>query len=190
MNNSSENINIKLLRKIKSGDVKAFEAVYEQMRPRMTRFIRLSIGSDEDVEELVQEVFIKIWEEHQNINLEKSFEAFIYTIAKNKINDFLRKVLQQKKYIESFIANYSIEDSNLERIINYRETDNVIRYLIDLLPERRKQAFELSRFKGKSYREISSIMDISENTVDTHIRKSLAFLKEGLVRFSSIIFFL
>ncbi len=188
----SEDLNIKkdVLIKFKEGDRKAFDVIHKNLSGRLYRFVNYSIQNSEDAEEIVQEVFLKIWNEKENLDIEKSFEAFVFTITKNKIRDFLRKVLQQKKYLESVITNYSYDDCELEHIVNYRETKDVINKLISMMPERRRKAFELSRFKGKTYREISSLMNVSENTVDTHIRKALSFLKDGLVRFSSILFFL
>ncbi|GAF03711.1 RNA polymerase sigma factor [Saccharicrinis fermentans] len=186
----TSNISKSILEQFKAGNTKAFDTIYGMLSKRLCRFVRYSINNNEDVQEIVQEVFIKLWNERENLNLNKSFEAFVFTITKNKIHDYLRKTLQEKKYIESIIQNYSFQDNELEDIVNFRETDATIKKLIGMLPERRRKAFVLSRFGGKSYREISALMDISENTVDTHIRKALTFLKEGLIRFSSFIFFL
>lgn len=183
-------IDISLLERLKKGDKTAFEKVYNLFCNRIYNFIHLSILNNEDAEEIVQEVFIKIWDERINLDVDKSFKSFLYTIAKNKVNDHLRKVLQEKKYLESLIGEFSIADNDLEKIVDYRETQKVIRELVSMLPVRRREAFELSRFKNKSYREISKEMNISENTVDTHIRKALSFLREGVIRFSSFFIFL
>ncbi|WP_066628277.1 RNA polymerase sigma factor [Labilibacter marinus] len=177
-----------LIAALKNGDEDAFKGIYELLYARLFRFVKYALSNSEDSEEIVQETFLKLWKSHQDIDLDKSFESFVFTIAKNQIKDFLRKVLSQKKYIESIILENSFESNQLEEIVNYRETDKVIRQLIGMLPEKRRTAFELSRFQGKTYKEISLLMNISENTVDTHIRKALGFLKEGFVRFSSFIF--
>ena len=180
--------NKSLLNKLAEGDVRAFNRIYNDYYMRIYRFVRRAVSANEDAEEIVQEVFVKLWDKRSMIDPEKSFNSFIYTISKNTIHDYLRRVLREKKYIEEVITEFSIPDNQLEDIINFRETESVIRQLIEKLPPKRRQAFELSRYKGKTYREISALMNISENTVDTHIRKSLAWLKKGLVQMSSVLF--
>ncbi len=177
----------KLLEKLSKGDVHAFNRIYKDYYARIFGFVHHTISSREDAEEIVQEVFIKIWDKKSDIDPEKSFNSYIYTISKNSIHDYLRRVLRERKYIEEIITEFSLIDNQLEDIVNYRETEKVIKQLIEKLPPKRKEAFELSRFSNKTYREISSIMNISENTVDTHIRKSLAWLREGLIQLSSFL---
>lgn len=189
MKKYSSDIERCLLVKLSKGDKAAFEKIYTDFSGRIYHFVHLSILNKQDAEGIVQDVFIIVWSERRNIDLTKSFKSFLYTIAKNKVNDYLRKVLQEKKYLESLIGEFSISDNDLEKIVNYRETQKVISELINLLPEKRKRAFELSRFQGKRYHEIAREMNISENTVDTHIRKALTFLREGVVRFSSFLIF-
>ncbi len=179
----------KLLFSLSKGDVNSFNRIYGDYYDRIFRFVYQTISNREDTEEIVQEVFIKIWDKKSEVDPNKSFNSYIYTISKNCINDYLRRVLRSKKYIEELISEFSLIDNQLEDIVNYRETEKVIKLLIDKLPPKRREAFELSRFKGKTYREISSIMNISENTVDTHIRKSLTWLRKGLVDLSSFLFF-
>jgi len=173
-----------LVKQLQTSDEAAFEKVYDLMASKIYHFVKLSIKNKEDAQEITQEVFIKLWNERERIDSSKSLQAFLYVIAKNKINDHLRKVLNEKKYLESIIHSYNILDDDLVNIIDFRDTEKVILKLISMLPERRRQVFELSRFKGYTYKEISKELGISENTVDTQIRKALANLKEGLLRLS------
>ncbi|WP_282035608.1 RNA polymerase sigma factor [Saccharicrinis aurantiacus] len=173
-----------LVKQLQASDEAAFEKVYDLMASKIYHFVKLSIKNKEDAQEITQEVFIKLWNERERIDSSKSLQSFLYVIAKNKINDHLRKVLNEKKYLESIIHSYNILDDDLVNIIDFRDTEKVILKLISMLPERRRQVFELSRFKGYTYKEISKELGISENTVDTQIRKALANLKEGLLRLS------
>lgn len=184
MNDKNETSYIFLLNRLKKGDTAAFEELYNIFSAKIYHFIKLSIKSKEDSQELTQEVFITIWKEREQINVNKSIQAFLYVIAKNKINDHLRKVLNEKKYLESVIHSYKFSDDDLQNVIDYRDTKNVIQHLIKLLPPRRRQVFELSRIKGYTYKEIAEELQISENTVDTQMRKAIAYLKEGFVNLS------
>ncbi len=190
MSRDGDVINSSNIKKLKKGDFVAFEKIYNALSGRLFYFVNSSILNQQDAEEIVQEVFITIWNKREDIESVSTFQSYIYTIAKNKINDHLRKVLQEKKYIESVIADYHLETNDLEEIISYRDTNEVLNKLINLLPEKRKRVFELSRFSGMTYKEISAEMNISENTVDTQMRKALLFLREGMLKLSTIILFL
>lgn len=179
-----------LVEQLKGGNVLAFEQIFNLYQPKLYHFVKLTLANDTDCEEIVQEVFLKIWDRREQIDPSKSFKSYLYTITKNEIHDHLRKVLQQRKYIEQTIHELAIGDNDVEKIVNFRETDQVIKELINLLPNKRRKVFELSRLEGKTYRQIALEMDISENTVDTQMRKALLFLKERMVKLATCIFFL
>ncbi len=182
--------NEEILLKFIKGDIEALNWIYKHYHSRLFYFIKKSVSNHQDTEEIVQEIFIKLWKKKGEIDIKKSFDSYLYTIAKNSIHDHLRKVLREKQMVEDFITDFSISEDQLENVINYRDTEAVLMQLIESLPPKRREAFKLSRFKGKSYREISQIMEISENTVDTHIRKSLQWIRKGMIRYSSVLFVL
>jgi len=179
-----------LVEQLKGGNVMAFEQIFNLYQSKLYHFVKLTLANDTDCEEIVQEVFLKIWDRREQIDLSKSFKSYLYTITKNEIHDHLRKVLQQKKYLEQAIHELSIAENDVEKIVNFRETDHVINELINSLPHKRRKVFELSRLQGKTYSQIALEMNISENTVDTQMRKALLFLREGLVKLATCIFFL
>lgn len=190
LNNSNEHSDKLLVLKLREGNVLAFEQLFNRYQSKLINFIRSALSNETEAEEIAQEVFLKIWEKRTGIDPNRSFKSFLYTVTKNEIHDYLRKVLQQKKYVERTIHELAIADNDLEQIVDFRETDKVIKELVNLLPGKRRKVFELSRFHGKTYRQIALEMNISENTVDTQMRKALAFLKEGITKISTCIFFL
>jgi len=162
------------------GDIPSFEHLFDLYKNKVYVFIKNSLLSHADAEELTQEVFIKIWTNRKKIDPEKSISAYIYTIAKNEIYDFLRKKLNQKKYIESIVKEQDFKTDHIEQNLFYKETHQLIHKLINQLPERRRRIFELSRLEGNSYREIAEQLNISENTVDTQIRQALKYLRQHI----------
>jgi RNA polymerase sigma-70 factor (ECF subfamily) len=181
-NNGIEKGDAVLIGKIKNGDILAFEKLFNTYQGKLLAFVRMSLSYD--AEEIVQDVFVRLWERREVLDPQKSLKSYLYTIAKNRLYDYLRKSLYQKKYLEESVVDQSLYDTS-EDYINLKETERVLNDLIQLLPEKRRKVFELSRFEGKTYRQISEEMSISENTVDTQMKKALAFLRKGFIKISS-----
>lgn len=180
-----------LLLRLRKGDEVAFELVFYRYKGKLYDFIRRSLPADEDVESLVQEVFTKLWINREQLDPDKSLNAFLYTLARNEMFGHLRKLLVRRKYLEELNFELYEQGNSTERQFEYNELRREISRLIDELPEKRREIFELSRNEGLSYKQIAQQLGISENTVDTQIRKALAFLKEQLKkRMSLLLFFL
>lgn len=173
----------RLVALLNKGNRSAFHSLYNIYVDKLFYFISKYYRSQSDIEEATQNVFVKIWENHEKISPEGSFQGYLFQTAKNLIiNSFKHKL-----YIESY-KKYSLEHNSLEdnQIIKDIITKDLERYLyklIDNMPERRKEVFILSRFEGMTYREIASFLGISENSVDTHIRLSLKYLRENIANF-------
>jgi RNA polymerase sigma-70 factor (ECF subfamily) len=148
-----------LVAQICKGNIAAYEELYRAYQPKLFNFVKLSLANTCDAEE---------------IDLSKNFKSFLFTVAKNEINDHLRLLLHQKKYLDALVLELPNWHNDTERVLNFRETQRIIIELIALLPEKRKRVFEMSRLQGKTYQEISQELQISENTVDTQIRKALS----------------
>ncbi|WP_299247373.1 sigma-70 family RNA polymerase sigma factor [uncultured Aquimarina sp.] len=128
-------------------------------------------------EELVQETFIKLWENFENIKeSERSIESFLITTLKNKIIDDYRKKQTRKKHTDLYALNTSIEI----QIDKQWELVQRIEDIYASLEQKTTDIFKLSRDKGLTYKEISKKKDISTKTVELHISKALTAFKKGL----------
>ena len=179
MNNNKSNTElVKLLRK---GDMSAFDAIYERYCKRLYGFVFRYIKQEVDAEEIVQEVFIKIWESRKTIDSYSSFESFIFTIAYNSTISLLRKRVTEKKYLEQI--KYRQQINNSEDIINeihYKEMNERVKSLLNQLTPRQKEIFILSREEGLSHEEIAKKLNISSNTVKNHLVSALAYIKSHI----------
>jgi RNA polymerase sigma-70 factor (ECF subfamily) len=168
------------LSKLKKGDMSSFEEVFALFQPKLLTFVFRYTKSKEDSEEIVQEIFIQIWENRSTLNEKLSFKSYLFTIAKNKIIDHFRK-----KKIETLSRNYIsnftelIHDSTYKEILN-KDYDEVIANAIEMLPDKRKVIFILSKKFGMSRNEIASFYNISENTVKNQLQEAINFLREIL----------
>ena len=138
----------------------------------------LRMVKNKDVaDELVQELFIKLWDNRRKINLEKSFQSFMYTIAQNLVYNYFRKVASDNNMIESLLLRGVDYDPGAEEILLNKEANALLQQAIDQLSPQRKQAFKLCKIEGRSYEEASQIMGVSVATINSHITQSLQTIK-------------
>ena len=167
-----------LVEKLKEGDSFAFEVLFYKYRNKVMGFARKMVPAQIDPEEIVQEVFVKVWLKKETINPDKDFQSYLFAIAKHLILDHLKSAVNRKLY---FVEEHFQQDLMIEDVSDGSKSNDKEEKLFNLLqqlPERRKEIFCLSRFEGLSYKQIAERLNISENTVDSQIRNALAFLRK------------
>ena len=173
--------NKELLLLIQKDNKIAFYNLYERYCRRLHGFVLRYIKQEEDAEEIVQEVFVKIWESRNKIDAYSSFEAFLFTIAYNTTISLLRKRTNEKKYLEHIKSLQQLSNSpNLIDEVYFNELNDRVQSLLNELTVRQKEIFQLSREEGLTHDEIAKKLDISVNTVKKHMTNTLAFLKQQI----------
>lgn len=177
-----------LVEKLRNGDSFAFEVLFYKYRSRVKGFARSMIPTQIDPEEIVQEVFVRVWLKREAINPEKDFQSYLFSITKNLILDHLKSAVNRRLYFveEHFQQDLLIEDGTDVTISE--DVEAKLLELIEQLPERRRKIFSLSRFEGMSYKQIAERLNISENTVDSQIRNALAFLRKEFRKITTLAF--
>ena len=174
-------LNKDLLILLKKGDVIAFDNIYEMYSERLYGFVLRYVKQKEDAEGIVQEVFIKIWETRNKIDIYSSFDSFIFTIAYNTTINLLRKRVNEHKYQDRLKSVQQI--TGADQIIDeiyFKEINIQLQLLLDKLTPRQKEIFQLSREVGLTHEEIAKKLDISVNTVKNHMVSTLAFIKSHI----------
>lgn len=171
-----------LLRSLRSGDKKSFELLYKVYHKRVYAYAMRLLPSAEDAEEIVQNVFLAVWNQRNTIDPVISFNSYIFGIARHLVYKIIRQKLNHEAYTAYALYNNSEYAFITEDEIAFRELELLYNKLIDQLPERRREIFLLSRKENLSYKDISKILHISENTVDTQIRLALDFIKSRLFK--------
>lgn len=173
-------INAELLASgIKNGNTDAFRQFYEMYSRKIYCFSFSYLKSRSEAEEVVQAVFVKIWENRNSIDLSLSLQSYMYKITTNHIyNLFKNKNIHLKVSSES--SFHETTDNSTQEQIYYNNLEENIHGLIEQLPEQRKVIFKLSRFHGLSHEEIASKLNLSVRTVESQIYKSLKYLKKNL----------
>ena len=180
-------IDKKIIERIKSDDMSAFDIIYRAYGKRIFLFAYSIIKEKEDAEGIVHDVFIKIWEKRHKIDEYLSFESYLFTITHNTTISLIRLKLKEKKYVEHLKSIQKITSQNdITSDIEYLELKNKSEQVINNLSKRQRQIYLLSRDEGLTYKEIAARLGISVNTIETHMERVLKQFRDKLGRFSSI----
>jgi len=173
--------NSELLLRLKEGNIVAFDSIYEQYCKRLYAFVIRYVKQESDAEEIVQEVFIKIWENRGKIDVYSSFESYLFTITYNSAISLLRKRVHEKKYLEHVKSLQEVNvASELTDDLYFKELNSKLQSLLLELTPRQREIFLLSREEGLTHDEIAKKLGISANTVKNHIVSVLNFLKSNI----------
>lgn len=169
-----------LIEQLVAGDESALAYLMSGYRQQLVLFIKRSLPREEDVESLVQEVFLKIWVNRTKLDAQRSFDSYLFTVAKHMLIDHLRKLVHKRRYIKDSVALSATYEQSASGQLEYEELKSTVEQCIDLLPEKRREIFMMNRFEGKRYKEIAVELGISENTVNAQMHKAMQFLKDKL----------
>ena len=160
---------IELINDLRRGDVTAFDALYKKYSSSLYAFGLKLLKSEVESEDLVQSVFMTLWEKRKNLNSELSIKSFIFTIAYNDICKLFRRRNYLKIFIEETVNLQSEGAVNIEKQIDSKLLLEKIQLIINKLPERQKEIFLKSREEGKSSKEIALEVGLSQGTIDNYI---------------------
>jgi len=178
---SNDNITQELLTRLKNGDILAFDQLYELYSHKLFSFVFKILKNEAEVDDIVQEVFVKIWESRNKLEDYKLLNSYIFTIAYNNSIDLIRKRISNNKYLGHLKYSASINFTpTIVSQIEYNELNNQVEKLIANLPDRQKQVYLLHRDEGVTYTEIAEKLGISKNTVENHMVKALKYLRQNM----------
>ena len=169
---------------LRKGSHADFNKLYDLYADRLYGFAYNLTHSSEMAEEIVQEVFLKIWQMREHLSPEYSFRSFLFTIAKNKFLNDLRNRLTLLSYDEYTAQLDAAEEgaNTTENDFNFHELNEQILQAKDKLSKRQRMIFEMSREEGLSSQEIALKLDISEQSVRNQLSSALKVLREELVK--------
>ena len=171
---------IDLVLKLQNGDVEAFDLVYHKYAGKLYAFTFRYLKSTFETEELVQSVFLKVWENHRSLRSETSFKSYLFTIAYNEICNTFKRRVYLRRFIGEQLSEKSQVSSDTEELIDYDFTKEQVASIVAKLPERQRAIFVKSRDEGKSNKEIALELGLSSGTVDNYISDSLKFIRNHL----------
>lgn len=169
-----------LINELQKGNEKAFRKLFDMYRLDVYRYSYSILKSESNAEEIVQEVFLKIWMNREGINPDQSLKSLIFLITRNLSFNFLRKAVNDTELRRAIFYQSQDSCNTTERDIEMAEYKLIGATAIDRLPPRSRQIFKMSREEDRSYQEISDELGISLSTVKNHMTKSLSFIRSFL----------
>jgi len=179
-----------LVKALSKGEIRAFNDLFQLYGNRIYRFAIGYMKSQTEAEELVQDVFLKVWERRFELKDNLSFKAYLFTIAFNLIRKHFTKKALMHKYLEKQVLDDF--DFDTSQNIDFNSTKKLIDTIVDQLPPKRKIVFIRSRFEGFSVTEIAEELGTSPKTVENQLGEALKFVRDHLKseKFAVIIFFI
>ena len=169
-----------LIEELNKGNKEAFRLLFEKYGKRLYHFSLKYLRDKEDSEDLLNEVFLKIWENRGTLKTNTSFQAYLFTIAYNNIRKRFLKKSKEEKYIQIFAEEYIAESSNNEDSLDYLQFINKIEKVVNLLPPRRKEIFNLSYKEELKNEEIADKLGISIQFVKNQLAIARKFIVDKI----------
>jgi RNA polymerase sigma-70 factor (ECF subfamily) len=169
-----------LIASLIKGNRSAFKTIFELYEKRLYYFLYSITKSDYASEEILQEVFIKIWTKKETIDVSQSFDAFIFTIARNSAYNYLRSIACQESLKKEYYKNISSVNEETENSILLAEYEDLVNDILENIPTQKRSIFILSKQQGKSNEEIANLLGITQKTVKNHLWKTLQIIRTEL----------
>ncbi|WP_183564119.1 RNA polymerase sigma-70 factor [Mucilaginibacter sp. SP1R1] len=164
---------------LKQDNAFAFETIYNRYWDKLFDSAYKRLNHSELCEEIVQEIFIKLWEKRASLTLTTGLKNYLYTAVKYNLIDHYRKQLLQNNFVAAS-KHRPASDNSTEDSIFVKDLVKYLEDIINSLPPKCRSVYELSRLQHKSNKEIAGILNISEKTVEGHLTKALQRIKLGM----------
>jgi RNA polymerase sigma-70 factor, ECF subfamily len=188
---SMELIDTQFIELLGKKDEKAFEQVFKTHFKNLQSYAVTIVGDEQMAEEMVQNVFFKIWDRSERLNIQASLAAYLYRAVYNESCNYLKHEKVKQSYFN--YSKHSMSDISSEKAskkIMLAELDGKIRKALSELPEQCRTVFQLSRFEELKYQQIADKLDISIKTVEAQMGKALKLMRLKLVDYLPFLIFL
>ena len=163
---------------LKRGNPHSIEKLYNLMSPHLRFFLKAYTKDNELISEIIQDVFVKVWQNRQSLTSLDSLQSYIYTIAKNHVIDILRRKKLKLLNLDKLYENRISSVSNPYQTVEQKELDAALKEGVTKLTARKKEIFILSRVDGLTYSQISERLNISISAVEKNISSALKELRK------------
>lgn len=165
-----------LLSKLREGSADAFTQLYQQFSEQLYYNILALVKDELVAEELLQDIFVRIWRKKESMHVEKNLAGYLFRVSRNRVYDFFKSLNREQELYNRIKVTATEEYSHIEEAIFSKENADLMHKAIETLSPKRKQAFELCKMEGYSYKEASELMGVSISTLKDHMAKA----REGI----------
>lgn len=168
--------------RIREGDAAGFEAIYTRYYDRIYSIALQYSKVEETAEDVVQQVFLKVWEKRNTLAEINNPEAWLFTLARNQVLDVLKKQassVKYKKYVQELFSES--QETSPEHLLIIRQRKELLERSLQELSPKQLEVYRLNREKGMTYEEIAQHLGIGHATVKEHIANALAKIRRFLL---------
>lgn len=169
-----------LLKLAAEGNREAYAVLYQHYLPKLYKYLYGIIRSKEDTEEILQDIFLKLWERKEELTKVKEFNSYLFRITRNKLMNRYDHQKVERKAIDYFVQHKEESRNSIDENYTYRQYDEVLQRAIKSLPPKRRQVFELSTQQELSHDEIAIQLNISKSMVKKQLYAANNYVKEYL----------
>lgn len=177
-----------VLTRMIAGDETAFTIIYRHYHPSLYYFMLRFCKIPSLAEDLVHDVFLKVWEIRDRINPQLSFAGYLYRIARNHVIKTIDKIASDKVLMQQLLGQLNEpEDAQPEQMVRAKEYDRLFHDALEHMPPQRLKVFRLCRQEGRSYDEVADLLGISRNAVKKHMVLGMRFIYDYVHRYGDIL---
>ena len=175
-----------IVRNIRNGDPYAFRTLFKRYYKSLVKYAFRFTQDVQTAEDIVSDVYLKIWEKRSELNIRGSIKAYMYKMTHNYSINYLKK--NKREATESWQLHLATEQVTFaDEHLQLDELKKHIEKAINELPERTREVFTMHRYDNLKYSEIAEVLNIKEGTVETHMVRALKFLRKRLAFLLSIV---
>lgn len=171
---------------LKGGDRDAFTHIYHSFGPKLYGFARKLVFDEEEAAEIVQEVFVKLWERKHFLDPQQHFDGYLYRMARNIVYNKARHQVHACAYKRYRASQESQTENETEHRMDYQDLNQALEETYAAFPPVRRQVFRMSRIEGMSNGEIAQALQTSNSNIENHLNKALRDIRIKLKSFKII----
>lgn len=179
-----------LIALLKKSDQSAFAEIYRRYAENLTGFAASKLYNLDDARDLLQDMFVKLWEGREQLHVTSNLQSYLYAIIRHKIIDKIRKNITREEYASALQSLASFFQPPGDKQLEAKELQQAIQHSLNQLPARVKEIYKLSREEGLSNQEIAEKLELSEQTVKNQLSTALKHLRTSLIKISPVVFML
>ena len=169
-----------IIRRIRQGDTGQFESLFRSSYVSLVRYAKTLIKDHDTAEEIVQDLFFRIWKDRERLQIESSLNGYLYRAVHNRCLHYINHIKVVEKYAREVVYSETENNETPGDILNYRDLQAKIAGILERLPEKCGKIFCMSRFEGLKYTEIAQKLSISVKTVEANMGRALKEFRKAL----------
>lgn len=170
-----------LLDMLQDGDQRAFKALYDRYWTPLWSYAVNAMADDDEAEDILQELFMSIWEKRTTLHINTSLKAYLYRAVLNRVIDRIDRSKYRKTYLDDLKRTYDEGTYSTEHILFEKELTERVEACVNQMPPKMRTIFSLSRFERMNHQQISDYLNVSRENVNRQIKNALILLKRNLL---------